>query len=142
MAVIHIDVLVGVEDSETDSYARDIRNMLDVAGFGIDGDGIIRMGPVIVTRTAKNPFSLIPRFSQFGVAFQYCEKDNILAVPPLNIPTNVPIETIIDGLPEKLATFTKVGAVFSKINIEPVFMPNCDILKPGECAVFAPQKNH
>jgi hypothetical protein len=117
--------------------------MLDIAGFGTNGDGIIRMGPVIITKSPKDPiFSPIPHFSKFGVAFQYCEKDNILAVPPLYIPTNVPIETIIIGLPKQLATFTKVGAAFSKINVEPVFMPNCDVLKPGECAVFVPTKNH
>ena len=63
-----IKVVVGMEDNETVNFAEKVRAMLDEAGFGDNGEGVIRLGNnvIVMIRTG-----LDPQFSSFSLSLSY-----------------------------------------------------------------------
>jgi len=135
---IYIKVIVSLEDGETERYARQIRNMLDVAGFGTNGEGIVRVSPRFVIENTNS----IAKFSAFAVAFECYGKNDMPIFLPISFPPNSDRPVTSSGFPNDIRVFAYVGWAFSKIGLPPAYLSDDVILKPGEFAVFVPQKIH
>jgi len=138
-----IKVFVGVEDYETDMYARKIRQMLDAAGYGDNGGDIIRIPGGIVT----GPISAQGQFSSNAIAFITYGNTNKMFFMPMSIPPNGTKPVISSGLTNDVDMFHKgilgcVGWAFSKIDLNGMYILNDTLLKPGEVGIVVPLKNH
>jgi hypothetical protein len=134
-----IKVITGTEDSETMRYARQIRSMLDDAGFVYKSD--VSMAVYGATASVIENTNTSARFSDFAVAFMCYGKNDFPVLITIDIPTNG-AKPVIQDQADAGAVFAYVGWAFSKIGVRPAWLYNEDLLKPGEAGIFVPQKFH
>jgi hypothetical protein len=127
-----INVIVGVEDNETDRYARQIRQLLNVAGYGGNQDDIIRQPGGLVL---ENP-AAFGQFSSNALAFLvHGRPDNGLFI-------YTGIELTNDPAMYAMQKLNKVKDAFSQIGLNGVFVGDEALVKPGEVGIIVPMKNH
>lgn len=129
---IPIKVVVGVEDNETDRYARQIRQLLDAAGYGGGNqEEIIRQPGGLVL---ENPVQ-IGQFSSNALAFLVhgTAGDGLFIYS---------IERTNDPAMYAMQKLNKVKDAFSQIGLNGVFVEDDVLVKQGEVGIIVPLKNH
>jgi hypothetical protein len=121
-----IKVFVGVEDNETDRYARKIKQMLDAAGYGDNTADIIRIpGGIVVENLGAEGI-----FSTNALVFVSYGTKGGGTFFPLHF-TNDPVVKLYWA-----------ESAFSKIGLGGVFIKDDTLLKTGELGIIVPLKNH
>jgi hypothetical protein len=140
---IYIKVIVGDSDGETERFAGKIRSMLDEAGFGRTGEGVIHASPRAILENNSHTNAMpVTTFSAFDVAFEVYGKNDMPVFIPINFPTNGMKPIIYDDSQSLMVVFGYVGWAFSQIDMHPAYLYDNDVLKPGEIGIFVPTKNH
>ena len=127
---IPIKVIVGIEDYETDRYARQIHQLLDAAVYGGNQEDIIRLpgGLVLDSPTAFG------QFSTNALAFIVHGPHNGIFIYTGNR-TNDPAMNAMQKL-------DKVKDAFSQIGLNGIYTADETLVKPGEVGIIVPLKKH
>jgi hypothetical protein len=130
-----IRVFTGTADVETDKYAKQIRILLDAAGF-TNNEDVVQLGSGYLTR--QNYMNPLPDFDielmEYGT--------NMFSSGPFSAPgffiTPSGLPVVVGHDPNAILSAVKI--IFEKIGVKTDIMYDNYCLKPGEVGIFVPEK--
>jgi hypothetical protein len=142
MPKMPIKIIVGIANNESEVFAEQVRQMLDKAGFGGEGAGIVRDPTLYVTReigvTTATAICLVKNSPDMVV------KDGKPVIPPGgHMITNSSGSTSVNMPVNQIGIVFAVGTHLKSVGITVSWMsPNLNQYLPlGGAAIFIPEKN-
>ena len=138
---VPVRIGVGATDSETETFAHQLREMLDASGYGVsNGDGIIRLGHNFTYLSTIEDYAAdLP----FGFVFYGIEGEE-LSWGDFGITFTKTGDTIYHYVPNKITSVPAIlDFAFRQIGLKPgaVAWTNFPaVSKSGEWIIFVPQK--
>jgi hypothetical protein len=136
-----IKIFVNSNDEEAINYARKIRGLLAAAKYGEETDGIIKSSSAILTGTNQVPWQPTSN----ALAFMVVPNPKYGLFIPVGTPFNDIKPVISSGLTNDPAMYAlgKLECVkwaFSGIGVSGIYIPDTNVLKPGEVGIIVPPK--
>ncbi|HWY29471.1 MAG TPA: hypothetical protein VNX46_01875 [Candidatus Acidoferrum sp.] len=132
-----VRVLVGPKDSETEEYAREVRAILDESGYYNGRTNNIEYGDFNYVGGIGDTNEVLP----LGVVVYATNNDALsMNLPGVKFTYRNGLTIMSTQLDETNSVIALIDNALNKINITPILGGNNTFLKPGEWAIFIPQK--